>query len=93
MPTDPYWSVDLPGLSEDGARAVVEFARQRPEVFGPSACDPRQFLILGLDHTTVRSVADAVRHSPRRDEIAESLLEVLDEWLDYADPGGGASTK
>lgn len=75
-----YWSLDLPGLTHDGAAALLRFAEQNGESFG-SLVDPGEFLTVHLDRDTVETICAALKIS-ECDPGADSLLEIFQAWLD-----------
>ncbi len=82
---DRYWAVDLPGLTEAGAAAILT-AAEALNLTGPCALSPRTFLTLALDRDTVTRLASALRSTEGSDDVVPSLLEEFDAWLAYSDP-------
>ncbi len=86
----PYWSVDIPGLSQTEAQKVLTMAAQAGIGIGGSLVDPALFLTLILDRDTVVSftrIFDLIHLSlgPESKEdkmIVASIIEVMNEWLD-----------
>lgn len=78
---DRYWVLDLPGLTKDGADAMLKVARRETDVVGPSAVDPSIYLTLSLDRQTVASIAAALSGINKRNEIVQSILEEFEDWL------------
>ena len=68
--SDRYWTVDLPGLTEEDAEQIA--AADYPGVIGASSVDPRISLTLHLDVETVRHMADLMRHG-KRDDIVDGI--------------------
>lgn len=94
MSTDPgadYWSLDIPGLTEEDARRLqVAHAPEFP--FGVLVVDPSVALLRGYDRDTVEllvkcleaGLATGLDHA---DEAgAMSLLEDFRDWLSGARP-------
>jgi hypothetical protein len=76
----PYWSLDLPGLTESQATDLLCVAEARHGIVGGSAIDPKAWLTLHVDRSTAETIAAAlVRLSD--DHIAESMGEVVATWL------------
>ena len=84
-PEDRYWAVDLPGLTEGGAAAILEAAK-RLNLIGPSALDPTTFLTVAMDRDTVVGLATALRRAPESNDVVTGVLEVFDAWIAYSDP-------
>jgi len=84
-PEDRYWAVDLPGLTAEDAAAVLRMAGGLA-VTGPSAIDPKIFLVLTLDRETAIRLASAVRRAEQSEETIPAILEELDAWLAYSEP-------
>ena len=80
--TDPYWSLDLVGLTEEVAERID--AASYPGVLTGIVVDPRMFLTLHMDADTIRPSADFLRGHDR-DDVVECILQELDSWLDYHD--------
>jgi hypothetical protein len=72
-----YWSVDFPGLTEEGAEELVRLAAERG-ISGFSV-DPDHFLTMGIDRAGAETIARALAGSEGR--VAQGLLEVITEWL------------
>ena len=84
-PRNRSWAVDLPGLTEDEADLVVEFARSLPGVIGASTTDPKFMMTIGMDRYGVETIARALRGQSATEADALAMLEIFDEWLEYAD--------
>jgi hypothetical protein len=55
-----YWSIDIPGLTQEQARALRE--RLVPEFdFGVIVASPRDFMTRGFDRSTVHLLAHCLR--------------------------------
>ena len=85
----PYWAVDLPGLSKEGAAEVAEWAQSKGLTEISIVVDPGLFLALNLDRETVSAIhAALVQYTapPESDSgiIAGSVAGVLEEWLEVA---------
>lgn len=86
-----YWSIDIPGLTEQQAQAVQE--RLAPEFdFGVILSDPRHFMTRGFDRSTVDLVVHCLRAGlaaggmSHADQAgAQSVLEDCEGWLAQAD--------
>ena len=53
----PYFSLDLPGLTREGARRLLNVAGREGLSLGGSVLDPRQWWSNHMDAETVRAVA------------------------------------
>lgn len=82
-PDDPYWSLDIPGLTEDQAEQLL--ATVKEEQFGwfgsGTASDPSIWLTLHLDRATAQMLYDALMSNP---ETERGLAEPIGEWLQQA---------
>ena len=79
---DRYWSVDLVGLSEQGANAVVRFAEHAEAGVHGTTVDPTAWLTLHLDRDTVEGLVRAlVATEHAGGTVGRSVLEVLEDWL------------
>jgi hypothetical protein len=87
-----YWSIDIPGMSEEQARSL--HARLAPEFeYGVIVTDPRDFMTRAFDRSTVELLAHCLRAGlsaggmNREDTAgAQSMLEQCEEWLQQANP-------
>jgi hypothetical protein len=84
-PEDRYWAVDLPGLTEEGAAAILAAAK-RLDLVGPSALDPTTFLTIAMDRDTVIALATVLRRAPEPDDVVTGVLEAFDAWIAYSAP-------
>ncbi len=92
MTSDDYWNIDIPGLTEEQARALAD--RLMPEFeFGVIVTDPRDFMVRGFDRSTVELVAHCLRADlttggvSHEDTVgAMAVLEDCEEWLRQANP-------
>lgn len=85
QPEDRYWAVDLPGLTEEGAAAILNAAKHL-SLTGPDALNPKTFLTIALDRDTVIGLASALRRAAEVDDTVPGLLEEFDAWIAYSDP-------
>jgi hypothetical protein len=86
-----YWSIDIPGLQEEEAMEVVEWARREGHGIDAIPADPRLFLTLHLPREAVEYLA---RLLAKRREILglsldaydddSALLEDFTDWLDWS---------
>jgi hypothetical protein len=88
---DEYWSVDIPGLTEDQAvslqeRLAGEFERDVVII------SPRHFMVRGFSRASVRLLVSCLRAglaaggmSDENEAGAKSMLEDFEEWLDQAE--------
>lgn len=89
----PYWSVDLYGLTEEGARDVVDHATTHGIVENGDPVDPGYFFTASLDQGTVRPLLAAIEVALRSDGltphdrvVVASMAEGYEEWLATAKP-------
>lgn len=82
----PYWGIDIPGLRESQAADVASLIRQSETGTEPILVDPKLWLTLHLDRETVEAMRAALM-STGRSMITASLIESLDEWLDWSAKG------
>jgi hypothetical protein len=88
---DEYWSVDIPGLTEDQAVSLQE------RLAGEFECDvvvisPRQLMVRGFPRVVVEKLVSCLRAglaaggmSDEDEAGVEALLEDFDAWLDQAE--------
>lgn len=83
-----YWSVDLPGLTREGAEAVVRFTEGRFGVVAALVASPDEFLVLQIDRETADSVVAGLRGLGDPDSVALAFSEILEDWVESlaADP-------
>ena len=80
-----YWSVDIVGLTKEGAEGVVEFAGSTQEVVGASIVDPDVWLTMHIDRSTVEELVIALSDNRRTSPTAcAGILEWMREWLENA---------
>lgn len=84
----PYWSVDLPGLSERDAERIVRRAARKQVASGGSVVDPALRLTMHVDHATAHALAEALSAALSGDElsaedrtISQSTLDTVSEWM------------
>lgn len=87
LDANEYWSIDIPGLTEEKARALQETLA--PEFdFGAFVISPRDFMTRGFDRPSVELLAHCLRaglaaggmsHSDTAG--AQSMLEDCEGWL------------
>ena len=79
----PYWSVDVPGLTEGEAKQLVAWvtARQLGWFGSATAVDPATFLTLHLDRESARTLLDGLMSQPHTAGAEHGLAEHLAEWL------------
>jgi hypothetical protein len=86
-----YWSVDIPGLTEDQA---VSLQKRLAGEFDPevSVISPRQVMVRGFPREVVENLVSWLRAglaagamSDEDKPFVEVLLEDFDAWLDQAE--------
>jgi hypothetical protein len=85
----PYWAVDLPGLSQTQAEALLAMAHHAGMPNGGTVVDPRRFLTLHLDGFSVQSLLRALNFAMSEVQqtdlqIVAGIVEVLREWNETA---------
>jgi len=87
----PYWAVDVPGIDESQAAELLRYANECGMPSGGSVVDPRYFLAWALDRVSVEALAQALRAGLTTNMLSDgdtcmvvSMLEGLDEWLEYS---------
>ena len=88
---DEYWSVDIPGLTEDQAVSLEERLAGEFEC-GVIVISPRQSMVRGFSRPSVEKMVFCLRAGlaaggmSEEDEAgAKSLLEDFEAWLDQAE--------
>jgi hypothetical protein len=83
----PYWSVDLPGLTESGAERVVSMAVGEGLAAQGIVVGPDDAFSVHMDRDTVEAVTEGLRavigHAeldPEHNEIVRGFLEILEDW-------------
>jgi hypothetical protein len=88
---DEYWSVDIPGLTEDQAVSLQE------RLAGEFECDaivisPRHVMVRGFSRTSVETLVSCLRAglaaggmSDEDEAGAKGMLEDFEAWLDQAE--------
>jgi hypothetical protein len=84
----PYWSVDLPGLSEANAKRIIAWSAQENVALGGSAVDPAGSFTSHIDRPMAESLRDGLRIALEPKALSEeqrSMMagfpDTLDEWL------------
>jgi len=84
----PYWSVDLPRLSEHSARSSLAWAESARVSLGGIAVDPASACSVHLDDVTVESLRQALQVALRskslpleQSEIVRGLHDQLTSFL------------
>jgi hypothetical protein len=87
-PSDSYWSVDIPGLTEGQAKAIADNSEGLGYFGTGHAVDPHRWLTMHMDRWTVEFLERAVNDLLKRDVLAEGggLLETYRGWLQQAEP-------
>jgi hypothetical protein len=80
---DPYWSVDIPRLTEGEAKQLVEWAdaTQFGWAGSTSAVNPTMFLTLHLDRDSTRMLYDGLMRTPETATPEHGLAGSIGEWL------------
>jgi hypothetical protein len=85
-----YWTIDVPGLTEEAALALLEFARDKLGLAGYTV-DPTRSLVAYMDPATVRIVVRAFDASQPHDDDGDNMREEFADWLEQYDRGAGES--
>lgn len=88
---DEYWSVDIPGLTEDQAVSLRERLAGEFEC-GVNIASPRHLMVRGFGRPSVGTLVSGLRAglaaggmSAADEAGVRALLENFEEWLDQAD--------
>jgi hypothetical protein len=85
-----YWSLDIPGLTEEGAERLRQVALGEAE-WGATVSDPGSVMVRGFDRATVELLrkclvaglaSGGLSHEDRSG--AQSMIEDCDGWLEQA---------
>ncbi len=76
-----YWSVDVPGLTQERAESLVAYC---PELPG-TVIDPGLWFTVHMDRDTAEVLRTALL-SLGPDSIGVGLRESVDDWLDSIGP-------
>jgi hypothetical protein len=76
-----YWSVDIPGLTEEQAASLVDCC---PELPG-TVVDPRHWFTVHMDRETAQVLRSALL-SLGSDSIGVGLREGVEDWLELTAP-------
>jgi hypothetical protein len=85
--SDGYYSVDLPGLTEENAERVVRWSEANGYSRGSYVAPPGELLTQHLDKATVGATVRAFQIALSTDQlldeavIVEGVLEAMVEWL------------
>ena len=87
----PYWSLDIPGLTEGQAASLRERLAGEFE-YGVIVADPRHFMVQGFDRVSVETLVRSMRAALATGGISDadaagvrSMLEIFEEWLGQAE--------
>jgi hypothetical protein len=85
---DPYWSLDVPGLTEAEARQIVEWVKvSGAGWFGKeSPLDPRDWLTLHLDRESAQTLHAALTDPREPNSSGRGLTEAIGKWLQWSAP-------
>ena len=89
-----YWSVDVPGLTREGAARVSDLCESEGLAeFGCIPDDPRHVLVLRLDVASVKALAGALEgvlagapvgaDGSSVGPIEAALLETCRDWMEW----------
>lgn len=86
-----YWSVDIPGLTEDQAVSLQERLAGEFEC-GVNIASPRHLMVRGFGRASVDKLVSCLRAglaaggmSGEDEAGVRAMLEDFDEWLDQAE--------
>jgi len=95
MNDDAYWAIDVPGLDEPGAEALLRAVEsEHLGEFGVgSAVDPRLWFSRYLDRWTVEAIVQALRiaGAESRSHDLFNILGEMQDWLLTAHENGELS--
>lgn len=78
----PYWSVDLPGLTEANARRLLVWAEDEDVALGGIAVDPSDAFSVHMDRETVAALLAALEIALRSNELPAEQVEVVRGFAD-----------
>ena len=87
----PYWSVDLPGLSEANARRLLSWAATEGVALDGIAVDPVETFSVHMDAETVAGLLASLEIALRsgelpatQAEVARGIADQLRDWTSYS---------
>lgn len=90
----PYWSVDLPGLTEANARRLLSWAADEDVALGGIAVDPADAFSVHMDRDTVAALLVSLEVALRSDglsaeqaEVARGFADQLRDWMSNSSAG------
>lgn len=78
----PYWSVDLPGLTEANARRVLSWAADENVALDGIAVDPANAFSVHMDGDTVAALLASLEVALRSNELPAEQVEVARGFAD-----------
>jgi hypothetical protein len=81
-----YWGIDIPGLTEDEAKRLAEWAdtnqigRSGPAII----CDPAFSLTVSLDRASAQMLYDGLMSNPETASAEHGLAGEISDWLDWS---------
>ncbi len=83
-----YWSVEIPGLTQEQARWVQERISSDPYRLQAELVDPGSFLTVHLDVESARTIRDSLA-SRDIEGVAGGLQEIINDWLESIEESEG----
>lgn len=84
----PYWSVDLPGLTEDSAQRLLAWAADERLSLGGTAVDPAHMFSAHIDRESVEVLLAALEYAlgsgglaGEQASVARGFADQLGEWM------------
>ena len=78
----PYWSVDLPGLSEANSRRLLIWAAHQNVALDGIAVDPADAFSVHMDRETVSALLTSLEIALRSDELPSDQVAVVRGFAD-----------
>lgn len=89
--SDEYWSIDIPGLTEEQALRIQEFALPDAQ-WGVTLSDPKVWMVRGFDRATVELLRGCLLAGIAQGALdhtdahgAQSMVEDCETWLAQAE--------
>jgi hypothetical protein len=77
---DFYWSIDVPGMTEEQARRLASIIRTSGLDLEPLLVNPANFLTFHIDRESAETLRSGLL-GIRSNSIGDGLRESIEEWL------------
>jgi hypothetical protein len=78
-----YWSIDIPGLVERQASALLSRLGEIDPSLRGSILNPADFMTIHVDRPGVEVILSGLRKMPQTD-IGDGLIEIVNDWIAQA---------